>query len=193
MAGPAHAIADIAARVLLQAGTLDEAMAEILRALSLGLDWPLAIYWLADDSRSLRCRAVWADDALSRAEIVEASRGAALAAGEGAAGHASARGEPVWNDRLATDASARARLATAAGLKTVAAFPLADGDDVPAVIELYARDARPPDDRTLALMATLSEQIARVRRRMNAHEAALEAAERARDEVSAVLAAVPDG
>ena len=30
-------------RVLLEAGTLEEAMAEILRALSVQLDWPLAI------------------------------------------------------------------------------------------------------------------------------------------------------
>ncbi len=194
MAGPAHAIADVAARVLLQAGTLDEAMAEILRALSVGLDWPLAIYWLGDpDGHTMRCRAVWADEALSRAEIVEVSRATPLHAGDGAVGHASARNEPVWNDRLAADSAPRARLATAAGLATVVAFPLADGDQVPAVIELYARDVRAPDDRTLALMATLSDQIGQVRRRMDAHQAALEALERARDEVSAVLEAVPDG
>jgi signal transduction histidine kinase/PAS domain-containing protein len=192
MAGPVHAIADVAARVLLQAGTLDEAMAEILRALSVGLDWPLAIYWMADDSGALRCRAVWADESMTRAEIVEASRGATITPGDGPVGHAKARGEPVWNDRLVTDTSPRAQLAVAAGLKTVAAFPLADGDEVPAVIEIYARDARPADDRTLALMATLSDQIGQVRRRMNAHEAALEALERARDEMSAVLAALPD-
>ena len=60
MAGSANAIADFAARVLLKAGTLDEAMAEILRTIAKSLDWPLAIYWLADDAQKLRCRAIWA-------------------------------------------------------------------------------------------------------------------------------------
>ena len=192
MAGSANAIADFAARVLLKAGTLDEAMAEILRTIARSLDWPLAIYWLADDARKLRCRAIWAHDTLNQAEIVEASRAAVLGPGEeslaGPVGAAYTRREAIWNDRLAADDSPRGRLAVAAGLKTAFAFPLAEGDRVLAVIELYALDARASDDRLLELMVTLSDQIGEVRRRMEAHESALEALERSRDEVSAVLA-----
>ena len=63
-----------ASRVLLEAGTLEEAMAEILRALSAQLDWPLAVYWVMDETRALECRAIWAADEILRQDVVEASR-----------------------------------------------------------------------------------------------------------------------
>ena len=97
MAGSANAIADFAARVLLKAGTLDEAMAGDPPHLARSLDWPLAIYWLADDAHKLRCRAIWAHDTLNQAEIVEASRVAVLGPdlGLGLRSHDGSSGGPV--------------------------------------------------------------------------------------------------
>ena len=64
-----------AARALLESSTLNAAVAEILRAISTDLDWPLAVCWIAGpDDRVLRCRSIWASDALKRADVVEASR-----------------------------------------------------------------------------------------------------------------------
>jgi len=82
-------------RVLLEAGTLEEAMAEILRALSVQLDWPLAIYWVAAGERGrtvLECRAIWAADDIAQHDLVEASRVSVLRAGEDPAGRALAAG-----------------------------------------------------------------------------------------------------
>src|SRR5262245_63231537 len=75
-------IRQTAASALLEGATLDAAVAEILRVLSFDLDWPLALYWIAaPDDRALHCRSIWAADALKRADVVEASRVAAIAEG----------------------------------------------------------------------------------------------------------------
>ena len=62
-----------AARALLESTTLDGAVAEILRAISNDLDWPLTLYWIAGpDDNVLRCRSIWVSDGLKRADVVEA-------------------------------------------------------------------------------------------------------------------------
>src|SRR5438105_3287593 len=94
-----------AARALLEGATLDAAMAEILRALSTDLDWPLALWWVVGpEGGALRCRSIWAADALKRADLVEASRvaviPAAAAAKDDLGGRAFESREPVWIESL---------------------------------------------------------------------------------------------
>ena len=92
-----------AARALLESSTLNAAVAEILRAISTDLDWPLALYWIAGpDDAVLRCRSIWASDALKRADVVEASR--VTVVGEHTddpARRAYDRCEPIWIADLA--------------------------------------------------------------------------------------------
>lgn len=188
-----------ASRVLLEAASLDEAMAEILQALATELGWSLAIYWAAvPDPRSgraaLHCRAIWADEAIVRSAVVEASRAAVLALNEEPPGAALAGRESIWIERLTGDEpSPRLRLAAAAGLRAVAAFPVRQREAVPAVIELYAREPSPIDEGTLQLMTAVGHQICLVLHRMEAQAHALEALDRAREEVETVLRALPDG
>src|SRR5215472_1183398 len=90
-----------ASRVLLEAASLDEAMAEILQAIATELDWALAVYWVAVPDAtahraSLHCRAIWAEEPIIRSAVVEASRAAVLASGEDPPGKALAGREPVW-------------------------------------------------------------------------------------------------
>ena len=85
------------------------------------------------------------------------------------------------------------RLAVAAGLRSVAAFPVRQRESVPAIIELFARDARPVDEGTLQLMTAVGHQISLVLHREEAQAAALEALERSREELETVLSALPDG
>jgi PAS domain S-box-containing protein len=186
-------------RVLLEAASLDEAMAEILQTLGTELDWALAVYWVAvpdapSARSSLHCRAIWAEEAIVRTSVVEASRAAVLKPGEDPAGRAAAGREPVWIEQLTGDEpSARLRLAVTAGLQGVAAFPVRQSETVPAVIELFARDPRPVDEGMLHLMTAVGHQICLVLHRMEAQAAALEALERSREELETVLRALPDG
>ena len=188
-----------ASRMLLEHASLDEAMAEILRTLATELDWALAVYWVAVPGApgtrpTLHCRAIWADDSIVRAAVVEATRAAVLKLGEDPAGSAAAGREPVWIEQLgAEDSSPRMRLAVAAGLSSVAAFPVRQREAVPAIVELYARDTRPVDEGTLHLMTALGHQICLVLHREEARVAALEALERSREELETVLSALPDG
>jgi len=193
------AVQQTASRVLLEHTSLDEAMAEILRAVSTELDWALAVYWVvapgAPGARPmLQCRAIWAEESIVRTAVVEASRAGVLKLGEDPAGNAAAGREPVWIEQLgADDSSLRMRLAVAAGLRSVAAFPVRQRESVPAIIELFARDVRPVDEGMLHLMTALGQQICLVLHREEAQAAALEALERSREELETVLRALPDG
>ena len=188
-----------ASRVLLEHASLDEAMAEILRALATELDWSLAVYWVvvpgAPGARpTLQCRAIWAEESILRTAVVEATRTAVLKLGEDPAGSAAAGREPIWIEQLgAEDSSPRMGLAVAAGLRSVAAFPVRQRETVPAIVELYAREPRPVDEGTLHLMTALGHQICLVLHREEAQVAALEALERSREELETVLSALPDG
>jgi len=188
-----------AARALLERSTLDAAIAEILRALSTELGWPLALYWLAGpDGGDLRCRSIWAAEALKRADVVEASRVAvvATAGGDDAVARAFETQQAVWMEDLAAAGgppAARVALARAAGLNAAAAFPIGDRAGPVGVIELYAPGSRSPDEATLELMAEIGREICDVFRRAEAQAMALETVERSRDELNLVLAAVPDG
>jgi signal transduction histidine kinase len=190
------AVQQAVSRVLLESGSLDEAMSEVLRLVSTQLGWSLAVYWVTDQPIGappvLRCRAIWAEDSVLRAPIVEATRTAVLRPGDEAAGRALVSREPVWVDHL-TDDGGRARLAMSAGLQAQAAFPLRERESVPAVIELYARAPRASDDGMLHLMTAIGHQVGLVRRRGEAQTGALEALERTRDELEIVLRALPGG
>ncbi len=191
------AVQQAAARVLLESNSLDEAMSEVLRLLATQLGWALAVHWAAEQGPGappvLRCRGIWADDGVMRAPIVEASRTAALHLGEDPPGQAMSAREPIWIEDIAqATVSPRLELALAAGLQTVAAFPLRERETVLGLIELYSRDRRAADDGALHLMTAIGHQVALVRRRIDAQTAALSALERTRDELETVLRALPD-
>ncbi len=187
-------VQQIVSRVLLETGTLEEAIAEILRAVSTQLHWPLAVYWAADEKGVLRCQSIWADDQVMRADVVEVSRVAVLRPGEDPAGQASAQGEAVWIEDLpSAPQSLRLRLAVQAGLTCAAAFPIRDRETVPAVIELFSAESRPPDEEMLRLMAAIGQQVCRVWRHLDSQATALAAVEHSRDELGIVLGAIPDG
>jgi len=107
------AVQQAASRVLLEAASLDDAMAEILQAIASELDWALAVYWVAGPDHTahrsaLHCRAIWADEAILRSPVVEASRAAVLAPGEEPPGQALTGREAVWvSDISAHDSSPR--------------------------------------------------------------------------------------
>jgi signal transduction histidine kinase len=200
-AGDAYAsIRQAAARALLDGATLDAAVAEILRVLSTDLDWPLALYWIdGADDRALRCRSIWASDALLRADIVEASRVAIIAAGanDDPAFRAYIGRKPVSIEDLSTSplaaATPRLKMARTAGLTSSLSFPISDKAGSIGAIELYSLRKRTADDAMLALMVEIGHEICEVFRREEAQATALEAVARSRDELDQVLAALPDG
>jgi len=192
-------VRQMAARALLESANLDAAVAEILRTISTDLEWPLALCWIAGpDDRVLHCRSIWASEALKRADVVEASRVAAIDDGamKDPVGRAYQRREPFWIEDLSAGeapVAPRLELARTAGLRASAAFPISDRAGAVGAIELYAPRARPPDEAMLTLMAEIGHEICEVYRREEAQATALEAVVRSRDELEQVLGSLPDG
>lgn len=186
-------VQQIASRVLLEAGTVEQAVAEILRALSSQLGWELAIFWRRSGTR-LRCQEIWAAESVASSEIVERSRVDLLESGADPVARAAQTGEAVWLEQAmpGTPDGERARLAAAAGLRSAVAFPVRDHESVIGVIELWSSQARAADEAILVLLAAVAHQIAPVVRRAEAQGQAMEAVERARDELALVLNAIPD-
>jgi PAS domain S-box-containing protein len=185
------AVQQAASRVLVEAATVDEAVSEILRNIATLLDWPLAAYYLLDgDADQLRCRSLWVSDELARAELVEVVRAETLARGVEPAGQALAHGEAVWLEDAPASGGARARLLTGAGLRAVAAFPVCAGAEIMGVIELYARDARPPDEEVRRMMAAIGHQICQALRRAEAQRRMAESEAHKAAVIAAALGAI---
>jgi signal transduction histidine kinase len=187
-----------AARALLESATFDGAVAEILRVISTDLDWPIALCWTAaSDDRALRCRSIWAAEALRRADFVEASRTTVVAPGsKDPVGRAFERLAPVWIEDLSTEGASfggRGALAVSAGLSSSLSFPVADPAGATGVIELYSRRPRTRDDAMLSMLTEVGHDTCELFRRMEAQSAALEDVARSRDELGQVLGAIPDG
>jgi PAS domain S-box-containing protein len=170
------AVQQLASRVLIDAPSVGEAIAEILRAVAIMLDCPLAAYWSADRmTRVLRCEQLWATEAFARTELVQATCTAVLQPGRELPGRAWLRREPLWLDDLAAgDGTGRARQAATAGLRAAAAFPVCAGEDALGVIEIFTRDSRQPDEDVLHLMTAIGHQVAQAVARESAQRALAE-------------------
>jgi signal transduction histidine kinase len=155
---------------------VEAALTAALQQLVEQLAWPdLACYWAVEDD-ALRCEAGWAAAELGPdgPAFLEVSRSLGFASGEGLAGRAWARGEPVSmtvaDAREESDAP-RLPVSERAGFLTGVAFPVLSGLETMGVIELFSR--LPAPERELSdLMTTLGRDIGNylARRRAEAQE-----------------------
>ena len=104
-----------------------------------------------------------------------------LAPGEGLAGRAWARKQPVWVPNVEEDASfARAAHATALGLKAGVAIPVLASDEVVAVLVFYMYEVREQDERLVHLISVVGAQLGALIRRKRAEDALRHSEENAR-------------
>jgi signal transduction histidine kinase/DNA-binding response OmpR family regulator/HPt (histidine-containing phosphotransfer) domain-containing protein len=121
----------------------------------------------------LKSTAKW--HALDPARIVEfqqASEELTFFSGVGLPGRALASGAPVWVLDVNEDENfPRQKFAHKIGLRGASAFPVLSGQDVVAVLEFFAADAREPSDTLLDLMSQIGHQLGRAIERKRADEA----------------------
>jgi PAS domain S-box-containing protein len=140
-----HAVA----AALTAEASLDELLAEI----ATGLGWPYGGAWLPQ-AGAVRCAHAWAEPAAER--FAAASRGLALAPGEGLPGRVQASGEPAWIPDVADDPNfPRRAVAAAAGLRCAFAVPLGGGG----ALEFLTTAKTPPDADLLRTLASLGRRI----------------------------------
>ena len=121
------------------------------------------VYLPADDGTRLVSSGVWYGDLVGpMGDFLEATRSQSFVPGEGLVGTVFASAEPRWVDELATDPwFTRRELAVKAGLKGGGAFPIVMGDEVAAVVELYATEHEAADEFLRDVVATVGVQFGR--------------------------------
>ncbi|MDQ4079678.1 MAG: diguanylate cyclase, partial [Gemmatimonadota bacterium] len=104
-----------------------------------------------------------------------------LPSGEGLAGRAWAKKQPVWVPNVEEDeAFARAAHATSLGLKAGVAIPVLAADEVVAVLVFYMYEVREQDERLVHLISVVSAQLGALIRRKRAEDALRHSEENAR-------------
>jgi diguanylate cyclase (GGDEF)-like protein/PAS domain S-box-containing protein len=101
--------------------------------------------------------------------------------GEGLAGRAWAKKQPVWVPNVEEDeAFARAAHATSLGLKAGVAIPVLAADEVVAVLVFYMYEVREQDERLVHLISVVGAQLGALIRRKRAEDALRHSEENAR-------------
>ena len=131
--------------------TEDAGLDALLAEIAGGLGWHYGGAWLPQ-AGAVRCVATWA--APEGAGFAGASRGLALAPGEGLPGRVQASGEPAWIPDIAADENFP-RLPAAAGLHCAFAVPLGGGG----ALEFLTTATAPPDAELLRTLASLGRRI----------------------------------
>jgi PAS domain S-box-containing protein len=151
----------IAARALLEAATLEDAMPKILGAICSVLKWEHGALWVVDRERDrLRCAYVWKADPAQFPEFDALSRGSEFTRGTGLPGRVWATAEPLWIRDVVHDQNfPRASAAAHDGLHAAVGFPVTLRGEVVSVIEFFSREIREPDEELLPTLRTVGQQI----------------------------------
>jgi signal transduction histidine kinase len=118
----------------------------------------------------LHCAVIWRAPSAQAADLVEASRKAALRRGEDLPGRVWATAEPAWITDVAEDNSPRLRLAAQAGLRGAFAFPVQLGHEPCGVMEFFTRQTEPPDEPLRDVLAGVGSQIGQFIERTRAED-----------------------
>lgn len=150
----------------------------VLALLGGGLRWDLAVLWEAE-GEALVMRACWRSPELPASALETATRELRLARGRGLPGRAWALKETVWSTDVASEPDfLRGAGARADGIRCAVLVPLLSRDRVTGVLELFRRDAAPPERPLVEGLSLLGRAVGTYLERMtsrNEIEAALRA------------------
>ena len=147
--------------VLAQAGSLSEAMPEILAAIGKNLDWGLALHWSLDhEANALRCAEVWMARTGRGQELAERSRQMTFASGVGLPGRIWRQGRAQWITDVVTDTNfPRAPYAARDGLHGAFGFPIIGSSGLIGVMEFFSPEIREPAPDILEMFDATGRQI----------------------------------
>lgn len=191
-------------RSLAGSDTLAEAAPRLLEAIGQPLGWDLGLVWEIGDDGAARCVADWSRPGVSAEAFRQASEELHVAPGKGLPGWVWETGRPAWlPDAVTDDRFVRKDAARGTGVRGAVAFPVFEEGQVAAVVELFARELRPPDEQAMELLDTLAAQVSGFLVRVRAREereqllelerlARLDATS-AREELETILSGIADG
>ncbi len=156
-----QALQHAVAKVLAEASTVDQAIPELLRAITVSLDWRVGLFWLVqNDRRTMICKWDWSVDVTAVQNLVSVSRQHVYVSGCGLPGRCWASGEPLWVEDVTKDPeSSGAPRDTGNILHAACAFPVWLRANVFGVMEFFSRDVHQPDWDLLKALSTIGSQI----------------------------------
>lgn len=159
------------AELLLEEVSLEAASPKIMEAIGGLLRWKVGILWEVDDVwQTLRCAEVWTDPLNHYEAFVEQTNKVDFPVGIGLPGRTWASGRVEWMVDVTRDGHSLQFAAAAAGLHAAFAFPIGFDGKVDAVVEFFAEDIRPPDQKVLDLFNGIATQISQFIARRTAEQ-----------------------
>ena len=151
----------VAARVLLDATSIEDAATRILQAICESLGWEHGSLWTVDHERDCLRRAQgWTTSVTQFPEFSAISRGMTFQRGIGLPGRVWASATPAWIPDVVADRNfPRAPVAAREGLHAAFGFPVLLRGEVFGVMEFFSREIREPDEQLLSMLTTVSNQI----------------------------------
>jgi PAS domain S-box-containing protein len=148
---------------LVEAPTVVEAMARVVRAVCDDLDWDAGEFWLPDrESGGLRWQGLWHGDRLDPTVLAEAGRDLVAPPGFGLVGRTWAQQAPLWVSDLPGNANfPRREAAETLGLQSALGVPVRAGEDMIGVLLFFTREPRPPDKDLLQIMEDIGRRMGR--------------------------------
>jgi PAS domain S-box-containing protein len=176
-------------RVLAEAGTIEEAAHDVLRALAEWLDWDVALLWVLDDDLSLlRHGASWSRDDPYLVEFRRVNERLTFAPDTGLPGRVWSAAQPLWVGDIGEDSDfPRVGIATKAGLRSATAIPILGANRVLGVFELLSRTVRLPEPEQERALETVGRQLAHYVVHVRAEERLRQSEERTASIVEAAL------
>jgi signal transduction histidine kinase/DNA-binding response OmpR family regulator len=147
--------------ILAQAGSLSEAMPQILEAIGKSLDWGLALRWSLDpEANALRCAEVWMAQTGRGQELADRSRQMTFESGVGLPGRIWREGRAQWITDVVRDTNfPRAPYAARDGLHGACGFPIIGPSGFIGVMEFFSPEIREPAPDILEMFDATGRQI----------------------------------
>lgn len=148
-------------KVLAESSTVEQAIPELLQAITVSLDWRVGLFWQMDDNHlSMTCTKDWSVDTTILSGFLQTSRQQTYSSGYGLPGRCWAKGEPVWVEDVTSDSTLVKRVGgDATKLRSACAFPVWLRANVYGVMEFFSGEGQSQDWGLLKVLGTVGSQL----------------------------------
>lgn len=163
-----------ASAMVAEPGPFEEQLQRIVDLVCRVMGWPIGHVWLPlDDGSGLVSSSIWhLENPAAHGPFRVETNEIRLALGVGVPGRVLELGQPAWYSNIQTAPNCpRAGLCAVLNLKGAMGFPIKVEQKVVAVLEFFSECELEPDERLLAVMQNLGEQIGRVFERRDSERA----------------------
>ena len=156
-----QALQHAVAKVLAESSSVEQAVPDLLRAVTTVLEWHVGLFWrVREDDQVLICAQEWVTSSAAVQDFLSVSHRHTFKSGVGLPGRCWARGEPLWvSDVLKEPGFSRGSAAAMNALHAACAFPIWLRANVYGVMEFFSGGVQAPDADLLRTLGIIASQI----------------------------------